>query len=202
MIQSRFLDLFQDALIGLAQYFEAFPGHFADNANCQTGPREGLSFKDKLRYSQMLSDGADLILEQFTERFDQPQFQVLRQPADIMVAFDHRRRPACRRKGFNHIRIERPLGQKRGVLDLFRFFDEHLGEFIPDDLSFFFRVSDLLQPLEKALFGVDDIEVDVKMAVERLLDGSHLVFTQQPVVDKDTMQFRADGFMKQERGDR
>src|SRR5437899_441723 len=83
------------------------------NAHGETRPRERLPADDRLRQPQLAAERAHLVFEQLAQGLDQLHLHPLRQPADIVVALDHRARP-LEGDALDHVRIEGPLGEKAG----------------------------------------------------------------------------------------
>ena len=72
------------------------------------------------RQAQLQAQPADFVLEQVAQRLDQLEAQLRRQAADVVVQLDRRGRAVGRRAAFDHVGIERALGQKLDALDLAR----------------------------------------------------------------------------------
>ena len=70
------------------------------------------------------------------------EIHICRQPANIMVAFDHGRLAETR---FYDIRIDRSLRQDIHLSDSVRFFLKDADELFPDDLPFLFRFGHTFQ---------------------------------------------------------
>ena len=97
---------------------------------------------DFFRQAELQAQLADFVLEQIAQRLDQLEAQLLRQAADVVVQLDRRRRAVGRGAAFDHVGIERALGQKLGVLDLGRFVVEALDERVADAPALFLRIGD------------------------------------------------------------
>ncbi|MBF6497408.1 hypothetical protein IU412_14290 [Nocardia cyriacigeorgica] len=73
----------------------------------QTGARERLTIDDLLGQAELTADRTHLVLEQQPQRFDELEFQIVGQAADIVVGLDVGRASAA--AGFHHVRVERAL---------------------------------------------------------------------------------------------
>ncbi len=72
-----------------------------------------------------------------------------------------------RAAALDHVRIERTLGQILHVNDPEGFVLENVDENVADAAPFLLRIGDVFQFLEKALSGLRDVQVGMKMAFER-----------------------------------
>ena len=84
------------------------------------------------RQAEFAAERAHLVLEQFAQRLDQLHVHALGQAADIVVRLDRDRRAAAEGDAFDHVGVERALGQKLGAprppRDLFRLGLEDVDE--------------------------------------------------------------------------
>ena len=69
-----------------AQHVEPLPGDLADDPDPQPRPGERLPPDDPVGQAELGADPADLVLEQRAQRLDQRELQVVREPADVVVA--------------------------------------------------------------------------------------------------------------------
>src|SRR5512143_3657791 len=121
------------------------------------------------RESQLLAQDPHLVFEQLPEGLDQLQLHHLRKPAHVVMAlYDCRR--ALERYTFYHVRVERPLGEKLGVLYLFRLVLEYGYEFIADDLPFPLRLCHTSELFEEPLFRIDMDQPDMEVVLKGLPD--------------------------------
>ena len=88
VIKPVFVDLVDINGVSTAQEVELFRGDLSRAADRQTGTGEGVAGDERGRQAKFAAKGADLILEQFAQGFDQLQPHFLGQAADIVVAFD------------------------------------------------------------------------------------------------------------------
>ena len=93
--------------------------------------------------------------------------------------------PSRRAAALDHVGIERPLGQKLGPFDLGRLVGKTLDERMADAAAFFLRIDHAGQGRQKAVLGVDDVQIGLEMVAELRDDRLGLVLAQQAVVDED-----------------
>ena len=91
------------------------------------GPGKRLPHDELLVEPELASDLADFVLEQLAQRLDQLHPHPLGQPADVVMALDHRRL-ADDRDRFDHVRIERALREEVDLPELRRLRLEHVDE--------------------------------------------------------------------------
>ena len=155
------------------------------------------------------ADRADLVLEQRPQRLDQLELQVVRQPADVVVALDVRRALAA--AGLHDVRVERALHEEPDLLALARAASgndlaggvlEDPDELAADRLALGLRVGLPGQRGQEPVRGVDDLEPDAGGGDEVPLHLLGLARPQQAVVDEHAGQLVADGPLDEGRGDR
>ncbi len=86
VIQPVFADLVDIDRIGLAQNLQLFAGDLAGAADGKAGAGEGVAADETVGQAQFAAQGADLVLEQLAQRFDQFQAHLFGQAADVVVA--------------------------------------------------------------------------------------------------------------------
>ena len=74
-------------------------------------------------------------------------------------------------------------------------------EFPADDLPLRFRIGDAGQLAQEAIGCVDSDQIQSQLLAQVLLNFGEFVFAQDSIVDEDTGQPRADGFVYQHGGD-
>jgi hypothetical protein len=126
---------------------------------------------------------------------------VKRIPADVVVTLDHVRRPDDR-DAFDHVRVERPLREKR-ELTLFgrqplRFRLEHLDERGADDLALLLRIRHPGEPLEEQPRRIREHQRQLQ-PLEPPPDLRRFVESHDAVVDEDAGQAIADRLVEEER---
>ena len=144
--------------------------------------------------------GPDLVLEQFAERLDQGEAVRFRQAADVVVRFDHGRRPLDG-GAFDHVGIDRALGQEAGAAEAFGFPPERLDEQAADDFSLALRIGDAAEGGQEFLGRVDPDDVEVELGPEHLHQAVVLAFAEEAVVDEDAGQALAHGPVDDQGGD-
>ncbi|MEY5025724.1 MAG: hypothetical protein RLZZ244_1252 [Verrucomicrobiota bacterium] len=197
--------------VGFAQDAEALCGDVPEDADGEAGSRERLAVNDFLWESELGSDLADFVLEEFAQGFDELELHVFGKSADVVMALDERGGVAGDGDAFNDVRVEGPLSEElviRGVFGASAFFGEvgdgvfeDLDELAPDDSAFFFGVGDALEFLEEAGGGVCGFEPHFEIVAEELLDGLGFVGAQEAVVDEDAGELVADGAVDEGGGD-
>ncbi len=103
---------------------------------------------------------------------------------------------------FDHIGVQRPLGEKFDVAELVRLLVEHVDKAGADPLALFFGVGDAGEPGQKQVAGVAMNERNVVVAAEQLDHLLGLAGAQQSGVDEDAGQLVAHRLVQQSRGDR
>ena len=166
------------------------------------GPGNGCRLDERLGQPELAAELAHLVLEQLAQRLDQLHVHALGQAADIVVALDRHRRPAGEADAFDHVRIERALGEEVGAADLLRFGLEHVDELGADELALRLGVGDAGEAAEEVRARVHVDQRDVVAVAEQRNDLLRLAEPHQAVVDEDAGQLIADRFVDQHRGDR
>ena len=195
-------DLVQIDGIGPAQDRQLIAGDLARAADRQARTGEGMAADEAVGQAQLAAQGADLVLEQFAQRFDQLQPHLLGQAADIVVALDGDRGPAGERDRLDHVGIERALGQELGAADLGRVLLEHVDEQPADGLALDLGIGDAGQRVEEQVGFVGMDQRDVVVVAEHRHDLVRLALAKQSVVDEDAGQLVADRLVDQHRRDR
>ena len=89
--------------------------------------------------------------------------QLVGQAADVVVQLDRGGRAVGRGAAFDHVGIERALGEELGALDLRGFVVEAVDERVADAAALFLRIGDAGQRCEEPLFGLDDVQVGLEV---------------------------------------
>lgn len=108
---------------------------------------------------------------------------------------------------FNHIRVNRPVGQPLDAPNFTGLFVEYLDKRTADDLALVFRVFHALQCVHEALFGVDAYDMDAHVFgkgihglfaygrgqfIDDMFGGSQVLATtdrmQEPLQDLHTLR--------------
>ena len=177
-------------------------GDLADDPDPQARARERLPVDDLVGQAQLGADLAHLVLEQRTQRLDQRELDVVRQPADVVVALDRRGAGAAAR--LHDVRVERPLDEKPDVIvrrasrsrrttsDLGRRRLEHPDELAADRLALGLGIGHPRQRRRGSAPARPRCAARPRRRHEVLLHLLALACPQQPVVDEHTRQPVAD----------
>ena len=160
-----------------------------------------MSANEFFRKAQFPADPPHLILEEFPKRLDEFEGQIVREAADVVMGLDRLRR-STRRKGLDHVRIERSLNEvtRPGAL-LPGDPAEHIDEHVTDAPALFFGLLDPVERREKLVRRIDDHESDSHVLSGCTLDVCTLVFSKKPVVHEDARQSVSDRPVHQGSGD-
>jgi len=206
-VESRRCQLLPHDRVGGPQRLQPVRGHLTDDPDTEPGARERLPVHDLLRQAEFEADGAHLVLEQGAQRLDELELQVVRQPADVVMALD-RRRPGAP-AGLHDVRVERALHEEAHLLargarlvdDLAGGLLEDADELASDDLPLLLRVHDAGECVEEPLRGVHHLELHAGGRDEVALDLLRLARPQQAVVDEDARQPVPDRALHERSGD-
>ena len=195
-------DLVDIDCVSLTQDLQFLTSDLTGAADGKARAREGVTPDEACGQAKLMTQRADLVLEQLAQRFDQFQAHLFGQPAHIVVRFDRDGRPAAERHGFDHIGVKRALREEFGILNRVGVFLEHVNEQPPDGFAFDLGVAHAFQLTKKQVGFVGMDQVDVVVIAEHGHDLFSLVLAQQPVIDKDAGELIANRLMQQDRGDR
>jgi hypothetical protein len=104
--------------VGAAQQVGELGLHLAEDAHAQAGAGEGVAVDHVMRQAEGDAEFAHFVLEQFAQRFEQLEIELLGQAADVVVALDGVRLLGLRAGGFDHVGVDRALRQPPGVASL------------------------------------------------------------------------------------
>ncbi len=166
--------------------------HFAQAAHGQARTGERMTPDNFVGQAELQAELADFVLEQIAQRLDQLEAQILGQSADVVVQLDRRGGPIFGGAAFDHVRVERALGQEVGAVDLGGFVGKALDEGVADPLALLLRIAHAGQGGQELLLGLDDVQVRAEVIAELLDDFGFFIFAQQPVVDQDAGKLLAD----------
>ena len=88
MVAIPFLQFLTDDGIRFTQGVETLAGDVPNDADTQTGAREGLAVNDLVGQTEFLADQSSFVLEEETQWLNQFEIEIVRQPAHIVMAFD------------------------------------------------------------------------------------------------------------------
>ena len=178
------MQLVEEDGVGLAEDLEPLGRHLAQTADGQTGTGERMAPHQGIRQTQLEPQPADFVLEQVAQRLDQLEAQLLGEPADIMVDLDRRGGPVGLAAAFDHVRIERALGQEACAGDRPGLVTKDLDEDVTDPPPLLLRVG---HPF-KASRNWSDASITRSSATraraERLGDRRPLTEPQQTGIDE------------------
>src|SRR5229473_1283124 len=129
---------------------QVWTGDLAKKPYRQSGPRKRMFRQYLAGQPQLFPNPAHFVLKEVPQGFNQREGHLLRQPPDIVVRLDCRRR-SLNRNRFNHIRVQRSLDQiadlalRFASLQLLRLLGEHRDELSSDNLALLFRVPDTFE---------------------------------------------------------
>ena len=134
----------------------ASPADRAGDADGEARAGERLAADEVFRQAEFAPERAHFVLEQLAQRLDQLHVHALGQAADVVVRLDRHRRAAGERHRFDHVGIERALGEELDRAapvggDLSCFALERLDEQPADRLALGLRLLDAVERAQKAL---------------------------------------------------
>ena len=94
---------------------------------------------------------------------------------------------------FDHVGVQRSLGQELRIRDRLGFLAKHLDEHPADDFSFLLWVGHVGEFIQELALSVGDMQVGLEMVGESFLDLTRLAGAQQAIVDEDTRELVTDG---------
>ena len=106
---------------------------------------------------------AHFVFEQIAQRLDQLKAQVLRQAADVVVQLDRGGRAVGCGAAFDHVGIERSLGEEMGPFDPRRLVGEALDERMPDPPPLLLRIGDAGQRRQKFVLGMHHVQIGLEV---------------------------------------
>ena len=153
-VEAGGFDFVEDDRVGFAERVEALAGDFAEAADGQAGAGERVPPDDFFGQAELQAELADFVLEQVAQRFDELEAEFRGQAADVVVELDRVGGAVGGGAAFDHVGVERALGQKLGVLDFAGFGGEALDERVADAAALFLRVGDAGERGQELLFRV------------------------------------------------
>ena len=203
VVPVRAPQLFQKDGVGLAQHGQVFAPHLAEHAHRETRAGKGMASDQRLGQAERQAQLAHFVLEQIAQRFQQAQVHALRQAAHVVVGLDDPRLAGGAGGGFDHVWVDRALGEPARAVDLRGFALENVHERGADGLAFGFGLGHAGKYRQKALAGIDHAQLHGQRVgrpeCRTYLIG--LIFAQQAVVHEDAGQLFADGARDQRRHD-
>jgi hypothetical protein len=118
-----------------------------------------------------------------------------------VVGLDGHRRTAVERDAFDHIGIERALGEKLRALHFLGFGFEDVDERLADELALGLGIGDAGEAAEEGFARIHMDERDVVVAAEELHYLFGFVGAHEAGVDENARELVADGFVDKHGGD-
>jgi hypothetical protein len=197
VVPIRCAELVDEDGVSAAQQVGVLLLDLAEDAYPQTRPREWMAVDHLMWQTERNAQLAHFVLEQFAQWFEELEIQCFRQTTDVVMTLDGVRFLGLAAGRFNHIRINRPLGEPFCVRQLLRFELKHLDKLASDDLAFSLRIGDAFEMSEELLRCVHMNDLDAQIACKRLHDLLRLVQSEQSVINKHTGQLIPDRPMQQ-----
>ena len=188
-------DFFAYDSVCLLQQHDRLGRNLADDPHGQPRPWKRLSLDDLVRQAERPADLSDFVFEEARQRLHQFELQVVRQPANIVVALDLGGVASAR---LDHIGIQRALHQELGIACA-----AYLGcrllkganEKLADDAALLFRVAHASQPLKELVAGIGMHKLRAHVAPESLHYLFGFALAQQPRVYEHAGEAVAEGAM-------
>ena len=141
-IEAGRFDFADDDRVGFAERVEPLARDFAQAAHGEARAGERVPPDDFFRQAELQAELADFVFEQVAQRLDELEAELGRQAADVVVQLDRVGRAIGRGAAFDHVGVQRALGQKLRALDLAGLGGEALDERVADAAAFFLRLGD------------------------------------------------------------
>ncbi len=158
---------------------------------------------DLFGQAELPADLAHLVLEELAQWLDQLPWEIGSEAPPVVMRLDGDRGPAERRRGLDHIGIQRPLHQESDLsLDVLGRLLEHIDERVADATPLLFRVRDPGQRLKEERARIHHAQIDPEVRPERPLHLLPLAQPQQAMIHEDARQPVADRAVHERRGHR
>ncbi len=200
-VEPRRPDLLIDDRLRAPQDGQALARHRPQHPDGQPWPRKGLPPNDLIRQAQFFPEHAHFIFEQLAQRLDQAQFHLRGQPAHVVMGLD-RGGGALEADAFDHVGIERALGEEGSAAHFLGFRLEDVDEEAADGLALLLGVGNAGERPQELARGVDMDERDVVGLAEQAHDLVGLALAHEAVVDENAGELLADRLMDEDGGDR
>ena len=200
VVEAVGFEFFDEDMVREAQGVGVVLFDFAEDAHAQAGAGEGVAVDHVVGQAEFEADFADFVFEELAQGFDQFELHVLGEAAHVVVGFDDVGAAGFGGGGFDHVRVDRALGEPVGVFQFGGFGVENVDEGVADDFALLLRVGFAGQPGEEVVFGVDADDADAHVVGEHFHDLVAFAVAKEAVVDEHAGELVADGFVQQ-RGD-
>lgn len=199
-IQAGLFDLLAEDMVGVLQYGHFPAGDVADDADGESGPGEGLAEDDILGQTECQSELPHFVLEETAQGLDYLlEVDDGRQSAYVMMALYY---GALTQSALDDVGIDRSLHEIVDFAEFFCFFTEYVDEVFADYLAFALRLPDAAKIGQEPFGSVDFYQVHSSFVAEDAHNVVCLVLAEQSVIDENTGEVIAYGFVKQGRRDR
>ncbi|KAF0806036.1 cytosine deaminase [Alcanivorax xiamenensis] len=201
VVEAGVEELLDEDVVGEAEGVGVFLFDFAEDAHAQAGAGEGVAVDHVIRQAEFEADLAHFVLEEFAQGLDELELHVFGEAAHVVVGFDDVGAAGFGCGGFDHVGVNRALGEPVGVGELGGFGVEDVDEGVADDLAFLFRVFHAGEAGEEVVLGVDADDADAHVVGEHFHDLVAFAVAEETVVDEDAGELVADGFVQQRGSD-
>ena len=198
IIQSVATQGVDEDLVGVLKDAHFLGCDLAEDADAESGAREGMAPEEVGADAEGTAYAAHLILEEETQGLDDAEVHLLGESADVVMRLDGGGR-SVDRYALDDVGIDCALGEPARSLYLLCLLVEDLYEVAAYDLALALGVGDAGKVGVEALAGVDATNVETHV----LIGGEHvgeLVLAEQAVVDEDAGEVGADGAVEQDGG--
>ena len=197
VIEPGFADLVEIDAVRLAQDVQTVAGDLAGNADRQPGSGERVAADKGVRQPQLAAQRAHLVLEEFAQGLHQLHVHAFRQATHIVVRLDGHRRAADEGHAFDHIRVERALGQEVRPTHLLRLVLEDVNKGGADDLALLFGVGHAFELVEEQLLRIHMHQLDVVVIAEQRHHFLRLAHAHHARINEHAGELVADGLVQQ-----
>ena len=112
--------------------------------------------------AQLEPSRADLVLEQVAKRLDQLEAQLVGKSADVVMDLDRRRRAVGLAAAFDHVRVQRSLGQEIRAGDRPGLVAEDLDERVADPHSLLLGLGHAVQGGKEPIGRIDNPQLGIR----------------------------------------
>src|SRR5438270_11083746 len=101
------------------------------------------------------------------------------------------RRPIRRSSTFDNVRVERPLSKETSSGYPLGLILEDIDEDMAYAAAFLLRIGNAGKCRQKAVTGIDNVEIGLEMIAKRLPNRLHFAFAEQAVIDEHAGHLRS-----------
>src|SRR5205823_3115022 len=106
VVQAGVANLLEVNGVGALEERDLLPIDVSEDADAESRAREWMPPDHLFGQTKLATDVPHLVLEQLTQRLDEPELHVRLEPADVVVRLDRHRGTATRRQRLDHVRVE------------------------------------------------------------------------------------------------